>query len=232
MEHGVQNLEFNLVAFIDILGFSAMVKSDLEAPKGSEKYLDRLYKIHKKTLELSANGININIVQFSDSIVLATPYSPELVEEFIRVISRLQFDLFCEGILTRGGVALGKHFYNDGFMYSLGLIEAYKIESTISRYPRVILSPDLLDLVYPTNEIPASLLIIKENDGYYFIDYLIHSENEVLRTYLASIITQINKLENSSIKEKYIWLAEYINFKFPQLEPTFARFSPNIRTSA
>ena len=211
------SLEYNLVAFIDILGFSEMVKSDIESPIKTDKYLDRLYRVHKRTEDIKNEGLEVNIVQFSDSVVLSMPYKPENLKGFIEIISKYQFDLFCEGILSRGGIALGKHFYKEGFMYSLGLIEAYKIESQISRFPRVVISWDLLNLVYPSNDIPSEILLIKENDGYYFVDYLIHHGDEAVDKYLSMILSQIDKIENASIKEKYIWLAEYIKFKFQHL---------------
>lgn len=219
------NLEYNLVAFIDLLGFTSMVKSDLESPKGSEKYLDRLFRVHNRTRSLFEKELKLNLVQFSDSVVIATPYLPEKLPIFIEVISKYQFDLFCEGILARGGIALGKHFYEDGFMYSLGLIEAYKIESSISRYPRTIVSPDLLNLVYPMLEFPKDILLIRESDGYFFIDYLVHSEEEKISIYLTQLENKIDRMDNSSIKEKYIWLAEYIKYKFPNVDSSFTRFS-------
>ena len=49
-----ENLTHHFVAFIDILGFSAMVDADCSSPSGTEKYIDKLYKIHNDVTAIKA----------------------------------------------------------------------------------------------------------------------------------------------------------------------------------
>ncbi|MBB6691065.1 hypothetical protein H7B90_06575 [Cohnella xylanilytica] len=223
MQNEIQQFEYYFVAFIDLLGFSAMVKSDLESISNGEKYINKLYKIHQQTTKLNETGLQLQLVQFSDSIVLATKYDKQNFNDFLNKIGKYQYDLFSEGILSRGGIAFGKHFYRDGFMFSLGLIEAYNIETSLARYPRIIISNDLLDIVTTGTDILTELPIIRENDGLCFVDYFRFSNAERIDTDREFITTNINS-KNPSIREKYIWLAEYLNFKHPTITPLTTRF--------
>lgn len=210
----IANTDYYFVAFIDILGFSNMVKSDLEAPVGSEKYMDKLYSVHKKTKELVVEGIDLELIQFSDSVVISTKFNKDVFELFLEIICEYQYDLYCEGILTRGGVAYGKHFFQDGFLYSMGLIESYNIEAKMAKYPRIVVSNDLLDLLYSSTNDMSDLPLLKEVDGLTFIDYFRNRDNDSVRKQLDFILDNNNNA-SGSVLEKLLWLKEYYSTKFP-----------------
>jgi len=212
------------VAFIDLLGFSSMVKSDLEAPSGNEMFMTKLYKVHEQTGALAKDKeIPVDIVQFSDSIVLATEFNKESFHDFLMIIAEYQLGLFSEGILARGGISYGKHFYKDGFMFSSGLIEAYSLESTIAKYPRIIVSSDLVELIYPGKVYNPEIPLIRESGELFFVDYLESANAEFVELQMNEIIIKLKNNE-SSIRDKYIWLIEYACHKFPALRLPFKRF--------
>ena len=78
------SLEFYFVAFLDLLGFSDMVKFDCESPSGSELYMKKLFDIHEQTLKNHKSNTGLEIVQFSDSIVLAMPFFKDNFQSFIK----------------------------------------------------------------------------------------------------------------------------------------------------
>jgi hypothetical protein len=139
--------DIHFVAFLDILGFSNMVKFDFESSSQYKTYLNKLFQIYNYTSKLHDSNLDLNVMQFSDSIVLSVPFSKEFFSSFISVIAKYQYDLFCEGILCRGGIAYGKHFFQEGFLFSNGLIDAYKIESETAKHPRIVVSTDLIELI-------------------------------------------------------------------------------------
>lgn len=204
-----------IVAFIDLLGFSAMVQHDCESPDGEQRYIESLYAIHLKTKELKKTISGLQITQFSDSVVLAIPYNQENYIKVVEVISNYQFELLNSGILCRGGVSYGKHFSTEDFLFSNGMIDAYQIESTIASTPRVIVSKELIDLVYPSSYLSTGDHLILENDGLYFISYL-NSGNadENWAAICKSIPEELS--ENPSIRSKQIWLVDYYNHQFPK----------------
>lgn len=207
--------DLHFVAFLDILGFSNMVKSDFESSPQNKTYLNKLFQIYNYTSKIDKSNLDLNVMQFSDSIVLSVPYSDEFFSPFISVIAKYQYDLFCKGILCRGGIAYGKHFFQEGFLFSNGLIEAYKIESETAKHPRIVVSNDLIQLIYKTGEIDDNVYLIKENDGLFFVDFV--GDRDIISSArnLESILNK-NQDSNPSVKEKLRWLTEYFDYKISQ----------------
>ncbi|HEJ9150596.1 hypothetical protein NMF47_09660 [Serratia nevei] len=211
----MNDLELNIyfVAFIDILGFSSMVSHDCERASSEKKFLTKLNAIHNETKSLSDTIPGIDVKQFSDSIVLSTPYSKDTVlfQEFVEVVCKYQYHLLMKGILCRGGISYGKHFSNKDFIFSNGLIDAYRIESTIARNPRIIVSNELIEL-FPL--IVEHHMLAREHDGYYFLNYLL--ANTAAENWdLIKAVVPNKMVENSSIREKHIWLLELYNKLYP-----------------
>lgn len=59
------DLDYAVVAFVDILGFSDMVRSDCENKNGSLKFSEILKNINLETKEITG----CSITQFSDSVI-------------------------------------------------------------------------------------------------------------------------------------------------------------------
>lgn len=215
--------DFHFIAFLDILGFSNMVKSDFESPFQNKTFFTKLFKIYNYTSSLHESSMGLSIIQFSDSIVLSVPFSEDVFSQFLSVIATYQYDLFREGIICRGGIAYGKHFLQESFLFSNGLIEAYRIESEIARYPRIVVSTDLIDLIYKNGETDKNIPLIKENDGLFFVDFLKDMDLVESSTYLKLILDS-NKSSNVSVKEKHRWLTEYFDYKVSESDCPVARF--------
>jgi hypothetical protein len=209
------NLKTHIVAFIDLLGFSSMVSHDCEKPDGEQKYISKLFEVHKKTKEISTHLPGMALTQFSDSVVLSVPYSTDNFHSMCKIISDFQYDLLCSGILCRGGVAYGKHFSTEDFLFSHGLIDAYGIESKLALNPRVVISKALVELVYGNTCDANSEMLIKENDGLFFLNYLNADSLEKNRSILERVLPQ-QLSENPSIRAKQIWLIDYFNCKYPE----------------
>lgn len=101
------------------------------------------------------------------------------------IAMRLQtfiFNCFSEkGVFLRGGISNKYCFIKDSFAVGEGLIDAYKIESTIAVYPRIAFSPEVInnkklmnkitylsDRMYSGNQ----LIAIDPDDNVSFLDYL------------------------------------------------------------
>lgn len=204
----------HFVAFIDLLGFSSMVNHDCENPETAHKYIDKLKETHKTTKELKKEIDGLQLTQFSDSIVLALPYNRDSFSRFIKLVADYQYNLLQSGILCRGGISYGMHFFEDDFLFSNGLIHAYHIEKEISINPRIVISKDLMELIYPQRE-DASPLILKESDGSHFVNYLFEKQHDETWAAIESIVPT-NLPDSASVRGKQIWLLNYYNFMFPK----------------
>lgn len=187
--------ERRLVAFIDILGFKAMVKATENNPtefnklynaiseiKSWESYdssHNYLYEIEedaqKKGFEKYRLEDSINATAFSDSIVISVKVNNnDINEKFSSLVCTLAHkgnNLLKQGILLRGGISIGNLLHMpDGTIVGQGLIDAYNLESSLAKYPRFILSNKLIkELNYPLdskrNRHPYHQYIERFEDG-------------------------------------------------------------------
>ncbi|TSD75542.1 hypothetical protein FFI16_003610 [Pseudomonas sp. KBS0710] len=192
-----------------------MVNHDCENPETAQKYIDKLKSIHQKTKELKNEIDGLQLTQFSDSIVLALPYKKESFIEFSKLVSNYQYELLGSGIICRGGISYGMHHYEDDFLFSSGLIHAYNIEKDISINPRIVISKDLVDLLYPDTKDTPQKTIIKESDGAYFINFLADRNPTECWEFINQIVPE-NLASSPSIRGKQIWLINYYNHSFPE----------------
>jgi hypothetical protein len=206
-------LTSHFVAFVDILGFSAMVQADCETAD-TLKYLPLLHDAHLHALTLLGTDLETGLIQMSDSVVLSKPFNLHQLSSFLEAIAAWQRELIIRGLLCRGGVAFGKHFVKDRFLFSKAMIDAYNLERSHAKFPRIIVSTDLIELARGQVDI-ASLRLLKEEDGAFFINYL-HVQDANLQVKLKnSIIKLIAETKNTSsdIQEKMRWLARYSDYE-------------------
>lgn len=201
------DLDYAIVAFVDILGFSEMVKSDCENKSGSLKFFEILKNINLKAKRISG----CNITQFSDSVIFSLPLSEKNYLKMIKIISDYQYELLRNSIICRGAMAYGKHYIENEFMFSQALIEAYQLETTEAKYPRIIISSNLREFFETKyKHIPNT---IKEKDGYFFIDYLKRENKDEIKKILQKYNSNLYKY-SLGVREKYYWLFEYWEFIF------------------
>ncbi len=202
-------LKQHYVAFLDLLGFKEMVNEDVASE--NQNYLTKLFRCHQNAGRIFQDDLACSVTQFSDSIVVSKPFDAGSFEWFGNRVAEFQRLLLDEGLLCRGGVAVNKHFSNGTFTFSAGLIDAYLIESSSARYPRVVIAPDVMDLIYPEKlRIPSSLIL--EDDGVYFIDYVGITQKKrpkKLINSIAEVVEGLLKNPNPSVREKGLWLAQY-----------------------
>lgn len=196
MEEPQKRLDYSIVAFVDILGFSEMVKSDCEHRVGAQRYFDILRLLNRETRDIC----ECNVTQFSDSVIFSLPLSNDNYVKMIELLAGYQLKLFCNSIICRGAVAYGKHYVENDFIFSQALIEAYQLESKSAIYPRIILSDNLIE--YFKLFMPTPQHAIKEKDGYFFVDYFANADADATEKQLNSFNASIAKFDKS-VKDKY-----------------------------
>jgi hypothetical protein len=203
---------FGIVAFLDVLGFAQLVESDARAPVPT--HLDRLLNSFAEARSFIPAG-TLNLRSFSDSIIIAGDLSGDGVVAAFRSVVGLQRVLLRNGVLVRGGLAFGKHFADADSMYSEALVKAYKLERDQARFPRVLVSQDLLGWfeheACPTDEMKqeAHDLLLRDRDDGVFLHYL----NADLLEIHAAVVRSYNvNGTTASLLDKIQWLAAYNNF--------------------
>ena len=187
----MENIEYSecFLVYLDILGITKLV-SEFDKKPELIKDLRNILKINSIFVNstqkgTSAGNINIRSWYFSDSFVFLMKDNPENLSHLFLIVRYLQDRLFREGYLLRGAIVKEKMYYpedDENVLLGQGMIDAYKLESEIAIYPRVVISEKLLNYIkkedikaYPFGKesiIFLKELIKKDYDGIYFLDLL------------------------------------------------------------
>ena len=71
-------LKQHFVAFLDVLGFKEMVRSDVAS--GEHLFLSKLFRCHQSAAGIFQDDPACSITQFSDSIVVSKPFDPDRLD--------------------------------------------------------------------------------------------------------------------------------------------------------
>ena len=240
------NYKNGFVTFFDILGFKKMIheKSCGEV----NDIVNIFYKENNQVVESAGDcNYDINTISFSDSIirvsVLNEEYSDrDYCEVFLNELinlSCIQMSLIKAGILVRGGIAFGEIYIdkNENIAFGLGFNEAYKLESEIAEFPRIVVSPDIMNTFEDIfndeceNMISNIIKCLKlDRDGLFYVDYLKQSMSlqfyiqehkngkvdkniffEDMKAHKKLIVNSIKSQLDIKVEKKYNWLTSYHN---------------------
>ena len=126
--------EDRAVAFLDILGFEKLV-NDGRVPT----ILSAMSIIDRRISEIEdAPRANVVISQFSDCLIFSAPNDRDGMPYLLYFTAILASELFLNGIWCRGGIATGQLHHRGNVAFGPALIEAYKMESQLAIYPRIL----------------------------------------------------------------------------------------------
>ncbi|MEN2413245.1 hypothetical protein [Flavobacterium mesophilum] len=215
------NYKENIVAFLDVLGFSNLVynKTNDLIESYFSYLLEELHNLNK-------DGI-FSVLFISDSIVISTDASEVELKKMIRFIAKVQYFLLLKGILIRGAISYGNLYLDKdkNIIVGPGLINAYNLESKAST-PRVIIDRRLITRFFK-NTIDFTSYInsnefgntdneefiksdSEDSNQYLYINYLRYT-TRLSKTYLHGRTETITSLLKSNYYSdnnyfKYHWL--------------------------
>ncbi len=165
---------------------------------------------------------------FTDNVVLGySLWSDRGEKEFGHAITQLlefQYAVALKGFFVRGGWAVGNLFMNRNTVFGAALLDAYDIESKVAKFPRIVLSEKMKDLVFKhmarySDSPPQCFHLLVDEKGILFTNYLSEAivDGEVqwheLRRHAHLIAERLAKfVGNEAVYAKYLWLAGYHNF--------------------
>jgi hypothetical protein len=221
--------EDRIVAFIDILGFSNIIKATINSNGELNNLGGALTYVHNYFNEISNDYDDPSILQlsqFSDSIVISISMKHSLEMTVIfKHLKMIQIELLYKNILLRGGIVKGLLIHNHNLLLGPGMINAYNLESKCAMHPRIVIDPKVLWQFgrIDGNRQQERLInfnyensFAKEADGTYYIDYfndvdfyLNHPGGE--KGYfklLCNIIKKHIDSDDISVRVKYLWMRE------------------------
>lgn len=259
-EHGKLLYVRSFCAYIDILGFSKKINQEdldffdnyLEVLNNELNYIKDLQTPPGGEYDEIHNMFELKI--FTDNFVFAHPWptrsipgksthskisTDHIVSEFdgdselgnlFEVLSHFQFSFAKENIFLRGAICLSELTMDEIIVMGPALVKAYELESTKAKYPRIILSQEVVEEVkkylgfYSSKNIsPEYSEYLIDIDGEYFINYLFilfsndsHTEEQIIKELLAhKNVIQANLSvfsKDYKLYDKFVWTARYHNY--------------------
>jgi hypothetical protein len=167
------------VAFVDILGFSEIVRNSEHSPHQAAELVRVLERIRarasgaaiKRTDEML--GDDFKAQSFSDTIVLSEAATETGLKYLLFSVENLVLDLLAQGILTRGGIARGLMHHSDAIAFGPAFLAAYHLELNIAKYPRIVVDRSVHQYYLARNKPDWDMLssrLIHADDGPVHLD--------------------------------------------------------------
>jgi hypothetical protein len=126
-------------AFIDILGFRELVRELAGDISRAAVLRSLLSKIHSPPNSATERWhIDFRAQSISDAVAISTLANLDGLLRLFTAIEHLAFELLKEGYFIRGALVKGKLYHDEHMVFAEALIRAYEFESTVARFPRVM----------------------------------------------------------------------------------------------
>jgi hypothetical protein len=246
MAEGVRVYEERYCAFIDILGFTELISNIRRGHIRFEAVRDVLNRIHEPLNFDAAGSADFRATTISDAIALSTSLSAAGLASLVDMVSSLALGALELGYFTRGALCRGLLYHDKDTVFGEALIAAYQLESSIARYPRIMVTKQVYDDALGSNVTTYfQTHLTQADDGPYFVDVLEEIriglkvidagvlERTITDPKLASFSRMREQIErqvaetvdNPDHFEKAQWFARYWNTAFPQAEKRTGRVS-------
>jgi len=187
-------MEEKFVAFLDILGFTEIIKGiesnnssdnlDLKRIKSILNFMDEetinpnyctdlpIYVETEDGLIEKELG-NPKLTYVSDCIIISAEPTLDGFKALSRKIHKITADLAYDGVFCRGAITKGKLFHHNKVVFGSSYIKAYKLEENKAIFPRVIIDPEIIDFFeLQEGQVPlAPAFYGRDKDGIYYQRY-------------------------------------------------------------
>lgn len=226
-----------VLAFVDLLGWSSLVSASRDTPevlralRNSMSWMLRVRNTAEKFRDEFRRAPSSNahllqqVGQFSDTVVISCRPTPEATHHLIYTVQQ-----FCNRVLlsdppifTRGAIVRGQLLHDGNVIFGPALIDAYRLEQSEAKAPRVLVSDEVCRLLAfePSKaDWPDRIPIARDRDGKLFIDFLQEAGNTIhfWTSTLRAWVLQKNRAdrcrppgpERESILRKNRWMLDYI----------------------
>ncbi|MBB1247690.1 hypothetical protein [Rhizobium sp. G21] len=220
--------EERYLAFIDVLGFSDMIRKTREQPKLIAVVHEALVGITTTALSSRSSILGIQATSFSDNVVISLPLSGPGLFHLFGLMNNFSQELLGLGMLFRGAIAKGAALHTEDVIFGPALVEAYNLETKVSLHPRIMLSDPVLEDAKryagkSTDQFNLFKRLVREDpfDVPYLNFFTEWEEDDVawqpgslaklnvLRVIIERGLTENAK--NPNVAEKYRWMARQLD---------------------
>jgi hypothetical protein len=220
-------------AFVDILGFKALVASlasDISKAVALKEMLTYVHVEHPKKPPFFLVA-DLRTQSISDALVVSSAANTSGLFDLFVSLKQLALRLLLSGYFVRGAIVKGLLYHDDKVIFGDALVRAYQYETTIVRFPRIMILSDVaVDAVRERHlEQVFAPLMRQADDGPMYLhvlndlhdtlkgDFHLADESEAATTAdYAQMKTRIDQrfrqaMDNPAHFEKVQWFARYWN---------------------
>lgn len=188
--NNIVDTEPRIVAFMDILGFSAIIE---EYDSNSESnILNELHDTLETAIKISIENMidqkaktdlkeYLEYRMFSDCICISLPFI-EFGNDFhiqfhslSTIVKSYQLAMMQKGFFVRGGISVGSFYSDKHMIFSGGLVSAYKLEQK-TVYPVVAIEQKVIERLKKN--------FAENSKGLFYENILLYSDNEPEKVFL------------------------------------------------
>lgn len=159
------------IASIDLLGAKNLISRD-----ENDDRLNEIRNIYKSWKEIKGTSYfsPLKVKFFSDNVVIAirvgdTNGNISAADCLLEFTAYMADHMLSCNYKPRGGICKGSIYMDDVFVWGKGLVDAYIMESKKAKFPRIIISSEVLN---ETSDHLKRIMIQKDADGEFILNYL------------------------------------------------------------
>ncbi|MBP7791475.1 MAG: hypothetical protein KA120_00230 [Candidatus Goldbacteria bacterium] len=241
-----------IITFLDILGFKKVMENETDPNVILEKL--KIFEYYNEDQRPFRRG-EPYFFKFSDMAIRVRnvlsrsniKYPQGILFFELLDLVHLQTNMVANDIFIRGAVVIDELYYEKKNVFGPGFNRAYKFESQIAKFPRIVIDPEIFKFLRSASDLfkkrehnlKMEMSDIKNNirkdaDGLYFIDYLraIADECDDVEEYLSFVLRHKEVIVNNykknkkdfKIRTKTNWLIRYHNSTILKLSKSFFRW--------
>lgn len=214
------------IAFLDLLGFKNLISDEESSCEDIAQVFDEIFIEYPVTIDNEKRYlIDFNMLKrkvMSDTICLYIDSSiTNSLAGLISTCDYLQVRLSRrkKPVLLRGAIIKGEIYAEGDVTFGPGVSKAYLLEEKTAKYPRIILTKDLIDK-WETHDFYGKDYVdtytFRDFDAFYAVDYLylfygLDRRKPAWKNFERYVQEKLDKETNLSIREKYLYLEQNIH---------------------
>jgi hypothetical protein len=193
-------------AYLDILGFQRLIDRLSGGTTPFEALQALLEQIHNPphSSEGAFKNADFRAQSISDAVALSTSLTPEGLSQLFYSLEQLCQRLLIEGFFARGAIVKGKLYHDDRMVFGEALVRAYRLESEIVRFPRIMIASDVVTDAVPTTDrgsMTLAAMLKQADDGPWYLHILRTMEREGAYLATASRVPKPNAIDSDVLRD-------------------------------